>query len=55
MLSRIPAHSGIRARPPVTAGSGLVDWARHGPEAVRVTGLAVREERPEGLGTFVIR
>lgn len=33
----------------------LVDWARHGPRAATVTDVAVREERPEGLGGFVIR
>jgi acylphosphatase len=33
----------------------LVDWARHGPDAAAVTDVAVREERPEGLGPFVIR
>lgn len=33
----------------------LVDWARQGPAAATVTGIAVREERPEGLGGFAIR
>ena len=33
----------------------LVDWAHHGPAAATVTGVAVREERPEGLGDFVVR
>ena len=33
----------------------LVDWAHRGPAAATVTGVAVREERPEGLGGFVIR
>jgi acylphosphatase len=33
----------------------LVDWAHRGPAAAAVTGVAVREERPEGLGDFVIR
>jgi len=33
----------------------LVDWAHQGPAAATVTGVAVREERPEGLGGFVIR
>ena len=33
----------------------LVDWAHRGPGAATVTGVAVREERPEGLGDFVIR
>jgi acylphosphatase len=33
----------------------LVDWAHHGPDAAAVTDVAVREERPEGLGPFVIR
>lgn len=33
----------------------LVDWAHHGPAAASVTGVAVREERPEGLGDFVVR
>jgi len=33
----------------------LVEWAHDGPDAARVTGVTVREERPEGLGTFVIR
>lgn len=33
----------------------LVDWAHHGPAAATVTGVTVREERPDGLGDFVIR
>lgn len=33
----------------------LVEWAHEGPAAATVTGVAVREERPEGLGSFVIR
>ena len=33
----------------------LVEWAYEGPAAATVTGVAVREERPEGLGSFVIR
>ena len=33
----------------------LVDWAHRGPAAATVTGVAVREERPEGLGGFAIR
>ena len=33
----------------------LVDWAHHGPDAATVTDVAVREERPEGLGHFVVR
>ena len=33
----------------------LVDWAHQGPAAASVTGVAVREERPEGLGDFMIR
>ena len=33
----------------------LLDWAHRGPGAATVTGVAVREERPEGLGDFVIR
>ena len=33
----------------------LVDWAHRGPAAATVTGVEVREERPEGLGDFVIR
>jgi acylphosphatase len=33
----------------------LVDWAHRGPDAAAVTGVAVREERPEGLGGFAIR
>jgi acylphosphatase len=33
----------------------LVDWAHRGPDAATVTGVAVREERPEGLGGFAIR
>lgn len=33
----------------------LVDWAHRGPGAAAVTGVAVREERPEGLSEFVIR
>ena len=33
----------------------LVDWAHQGPSSATVTSVTVREERPEGLGTFVIR
>ena len=33
----------------------LVEWAHDGPPAATVTGVAVREERPEGLGNFAIR
>jgi acylphosphatase len=33
----------------------LVDWVHHGPRTATVTGVALREERPEGLGGFVIR
>lgn len=33
----------------------LVDWARQGPSSATVTSVTVREERPEGLATFVIR
>ena len=33
----------------------LVEWAHDGPAAATVTGVAVREERPEGLGDFAIR
>ena len=33
----------------------LVEWAHQGPAAATVTGVAVREERPEGLCGFVIR
>ena len=33
----------------------LVEWAHEGPAAATVTSVAVREERPEGLGSFVIR
>jgi acylphosphatase len=33
----------------------LVDWAHRGPSAATVTGVTAREERPEGLGGFVIR
>jgi acylphosphatase len=33
----------------------LVDWAHRGPDAATVTEVAVREERPEGLGGFAIR
>ena len=33
----------------------LVDWVHHDPRAATVTGVAVCEERPEGLGGFVIR
>jgi hypothetical protein len=38
-----------------TRCTALVDWAHRGPAAAAVTGVAVREERPEGLGDFVIR
>ena len=33
----------------------LLDWARHGPRLAAVSGVAVQAERPEGLGSFVIR
>ena len=33
----------------------LVEWAHDGPAAATVTGVAVREERPEGLSDFAIR
>ena len=33
----------------------LVDWAQQGPSSATVTSVSVREERPEGLATFVIR
>ncbi|HEY5988598.1 MAG TPA: acylphosphatase [Streptosporangiaceae bacterium] len=33
----------------------LVDWARRGPGLAVVAGVAVQRERPEGLGTFLIR
>ncbi len=33
----------------------LVDWAHHGPAAATVTGVTVREERPEGLSHFAVR
>ena len=33
----------------------LVDWAHQGPSLATVTGVTVREERPEGLATFVIK
>jgi acylphosphatase len=33
----------------------LVDWTRHGPRLAAVADVAVRTERPEGLGTFSIR
>jgi acylphosphatase len=33
----------------------LADWAHRGPAAAIVADVAVREERPEGLGEFVIR
>ena len=40
---------------PPDAVHALVDWAHRGPDAATVTGVAVREERPEGLGGFAIR
>jgi acylphosphatase len=33
----------------------LLDWVRSGPQHAVVTDVAVRAERPEGLGTFLIR
>jgi acylphosphatase len=33
----------------------LVDSAHQGPSSATVTSVTVREERPEGLGTFVIK
>jgi acylphosphatase len=33
----------------------LVDWAHRGPSSATVTSVSVREERPEGLATFVIK
>ncbi len=33
----------------------LVDWAHQGPSSATVTSVSVREERPEGLGAFVIK
>ena len=33
----------------------LLDWAHHGPRLAVVAGVAVQAERPEGLGSFVIR
>jgi acylphosphatase len=33
----------------------LVGWAHQGPSSATVTSVTVREERPEGLGTFVIK
>ncbi len=40
---------------PPDAVHALVDWAHRGPDAATVTGVAVREEQPEGLGGFAIR
>lgn len=33
----------------------LVDWARRGPSQAAVADVRVQRERPEGLGTFMIR
>ena len=33
----------------------LVEWAHDGPAAACVSEVTVREERPEGLGSFVVR
>jgi acylphosphatase len=33
----------------------LLDWAHHGPRLAVVSAVAVEAERPEGLGSFVIR
>jgi acylphosphatase len=33
----------------------LVDWARSGPRLAVVDEVAVQTERPEGLGSFLIR
>jgi acylphosphatase len=33
----------------------LVDWTRHGPRRAAVAGVWVRQEQPEGLGTFEVR
>jgi acylphosphatase len=40
---------------PPDAVHRLVDWAHQGPSSATVTSVTVREERPEGLGTFVIK
>jgi acylphosphatase len=33
----------------------LVDWTRHGPRRAAVADIWVRQEQPEGLGTFQVR
>ncbi len=33
----------------------LLDWARRGPRLAVVADVAVQAERPEGLGSFMIR
>jgi acylphosphatase len=33
----------------------LVDWAHHGPDWAVVVGVTTQAERPEGLGTFLVR
>jgi acylphosphatase len=33
----------------------LVEWMRHGPDMAVVADIAAQAERPEGLGTFLIR
>ena len=33
----------------------LVDWTRHGPRRAAVADVWVRQEQPEGLGTFQVR
>jgi acylphosphatase len=33
----------------------LVDWARRGPRLAVVEDVAVRPERPEGLGSFLVK
>lgn len=40
---------------PADSVERVVDWAREGPRAAVVTGIAVRAETPEGLDRFLIK
>ena len=51
----LEALRGTESHPTAEEVHRLVDWAHDGPAAARVTGVTVCAERPEGLGTFVIK
>ena len=40
---------------PADGVHNLVEWMRHGPDMAVVVDIAAQAERPEGLGTFLIR